>query len=54
MAVDFSALKTEILSDPKGMGYGPLVSTGRDIGIANLLNSLTGSGAGPVDRLFFF
>ena len=46
--MDYVALKTEITTDPKALGYAPLVNIS-DNGIAGLLNSLTGLGAETVN-----
>ena len=50
MAITPSILKTEIQQDPKAMGLAPLVAAGNDQGIADLLNSATGSGTGTTFR----
>lgn len=38
MAVDPTALKTELQTDPTGLGYGPWVANGADATLADLLN----------------
>ena len=50
MAITPSILKTEIQQDPKAMGLAPLVAAGNDQGVADLLNSATGSGTGTTFR----
>lgn len=40
MPVDYAALKNEIDTDPATIGYAPLVTSGDDVGIANLLNQV--------------
>jgi hypothetical protein len=39
MAIDYAALKNELLTDPAGLGYAPLVNSGNDAGIAAALNA---------------
>ncbi len=46
--IDYSALKNEIATDLKALGYAALVASGNDQGIADLLNATTGSGAATV------
>ena len=41
MAVTLSALRTEILTDPIGIGFDTLVQKGEDTGITDLLNSVS-------------
>lgn len=38
MAINYSALKNEILNDPNSYGYAPLVAVGNDTDLAVLLN----------------
>ena len=45
--MDYVALKTELTTDPKGLGYASTLPTS-DIATAALLNNLTGPGAGTV------
>lgn len=40
-----STLKIELATDPKGLGYAPLVAVGNDQAVADLLNAKTGPGA---------
>jgi hypothetical protein len=39
MTIDYVALKTEIQTDPKSLGYAPFMTAGSDWQIANLLNT---------------
>ena len=39
MPVDLTALRTEIESDPQGLGYAPLMARGSDADVADLLNA---------------
>ena len=48
--MDYAALKSEITTDPKALGYAPLINVS-DNGIAGLLNSLTGLGAETINLL---
>lgn len=48
--IDISALKTELLTDPLGVGYGPSVGAGSDGATADLINAKTGPGAANVKR----
>jgi len=41
-------LAAELQADPLGLGYGPLVTSGHDAGLAALLNARSGPGAGVV------
>lgn len=43
MAINYTALKTEIQTDPKVLGYAPFVASGSDWQIANLLNTVGAS-----------
>src|SRR5262245_15690249 len=47
MAINYAQLKTEYLTDPTSIGYGPFVSTGNDLKLADLINT---PGSGPGDR----
>lgn len=47
--MDYDALKTEIQTDPKGLGYAPFVASGADGSVAALLNAATGPGAQSVN-----
>lgn len=38
MAIDYAALKSELLNDPTGLGYAPSVSSRNDTALANMLN----------------
>lgn len=38
MPVDIAALRTELDTDPQGLGYAPLIARGSDADIAELLN----------------
>ena len=38
--MDYAALKTEITTDPKALGYAPYVASGSDGSIADLLNAM--------------
>lgn len=40
MAVDLAALKTELLTDPNGYGYAPLIAQDNDSAVADLLNMI--------------
>lgn len=44
-AAQLAALRAEILSDSKGLGYAPFFEAGADSLVADLLNARTGSGA---------
>lgn len=44
MAIDYAALKTEIQTDPKALGFAALVTAGNDQGIADKLNQVGASG----------
>ncbi|MEO7481095.1 MAG: hypothetical protein ABIT70_10835 [Sulfuriferula sp.] len=46
--VDPVALKSEITTDPKALGYAPYVTATNDNAIAGLLNALTGVGAATI------
>src|SRR5262252_189277 len=46
--MDYAALKSEIQADPAAMGYAPLVASGSDGGIADLMNSPTSPGAATI------
>lgn len=48
MAIDYSALATEINKDPKNIGYAQYALTGADTLVADLLNAITGNGASPI------
>ena len=48
--MDYAALKSEITTDPKALGYAPLINVS-DNGIAGLLNALTGPGAATISLL---
>jgi hypothetical protein len=39
MPVDLTALRTEIESNPQGLGYAPLMTRGSDADVADLLNA---------------
>lgn len=41
MAIDYNILKTEILTDPSGVGYGSFLNRGDDEGIAKLINTVS-------------
>jgi hypothetical protein len=43
MAINYTTLKTEIQTDPAGAGYGPYVSLGNDMAVANLINAPSGN-----------
>jgi hypothetical protein len=43
--IDYAALRTELHTDPKNLGYTALITAGRDRNITSLLNSTTGNGA---------
>lgn len=45
MAIDYEALKDELEQDPKNLGYSALISAGRDLALAALLNAKSGAGA---------
>lgn len=38
MPINYTALKTELTTDPRGYGYAPLVTAGNDTGLADMLN----------------
>lgn len=40
MAIDYAALKTELLADSQGYGYAPYLASGNDTMLANLLNQV--------------
>lgn len=40
MAIDYLVLKTEIETDPTGIGYAPQVALGSDTGVADLINQI--------------
>lgn len=48
MPISYSALKSEILTDPLGLGYAGYVGSGNHVAVANLLNSLSGAGVSGV------
>jgi hypothetical protein len=52
MAIDPTALRAEVLNDPKTLGYKPFVNTGNDAAILDILNSLTGPGAEIIELPF--
>ena len=45
--IDYTALKTELTTDPKAMGYASQLGIS-DIAIATLLNATTGNGAATI------
>ncbi len=47
--MDYTALKTELTTDPKSLGYAPLLTATNDAGCAALLNATTGNGAATVN-----
>lgn len=47
---NYVALKNELNTDPKGLGYAALLAKGADTDLANLLNATTGNGAGQVSQ----
>jgi hypothetical protein len=48
VAIDYTALHTEIVTDPKGLGYAAHTANNDDAGVAILINALTGNGIGTV------
>ena len=40
MAIDYVALKTELTTDPAGLGYATLWATGADTALADILNTV--------------
>lgn len=38
--IDYSALRTELLTDPKSLGYQVYIDTGNDVGLAQLLDEV--------------
>lgn len=40
MAINYTALATEITTDPTGIGYAPFVASGNDVAVAALLNEI--------------
>lgn len=46
--MDITALKAELTTDPKGLGYGPNLTSTNDVANAVLINSLTGPGAASI------
>lgn len=46
--MDYTALKTEIETDPLNLGYASRVAVGDDEGIATILNDRTGSGSAMI------
>lgn len=48
MAIDYLALKNELLNDPIGYGYAPFVASGADNVLADMLNIIrNGTNGGP-------
>jgi len=47
--IDYSALKTELQTDPKSLGYAPYLATGNNNALANLLNEVHDSSSGTGD-----
>lgn len=47
--IDYAVLKTELQTDPKALGYAPLIASGSDGALADKLNAKTISGRKPVD-----
>ena len=45
--IDYTALKSELTTDPKAVGYAASLGTS-DIAVAALLNALTGNGAATI------
>ena len=50
MAIDYAALKSEILSDPLALGYAGPASKGSDQALAGILNLPRGGGTFAADR----
>lgn len=48
MNIDTARLRAELLTDPLGLGYGPLLAQGSDSALAALLNAAAGPGAARV------
>ena len=46
--MDYSALKTELTTDPKGLGYAASLASTNDVQTAALINAATGPGAAVV------
>jgi len=49
--VDIETLRTELSTDPKNIGYAPLVEDNQDAQLVELLNATTGNGAEEIDIL---
>ena len=46
--MDYAALKTELTTDPKGLGYAASLASTNDVATAVLINATTGPGAAVV------
>lgn len=52
MTINYGALKTELNTDPAGLGYAPFLAKGDDVDLANLLNFVRdGTTACPVNNV---
>jgi hypothetical protein len=49
MAIDYPALKTELQTDPKSLGYAPFLAAGNNNALANILNEPRDSSSGTGD-----
>lgn len=50
MPFSISGLRTELLTDPAGLGYSGQIALGDHAGLALVLNDRSGAGAAPVCR----
>src|SRR4051812_46610141 len=46
--MDYQALKRELETDPKGVGYATPLALGNDTALADLLNAVTGTGSSTI------
>jgi hypothetical protein len=46
--MDYAALKTELTTDPKGIGYATPLAATNDNAVAALINATTGPGSGTI------
>lgn len=50
MSIDYTALKNELINDPKGLGYAPLYANGQDQDLADLMNVVRAGGDYQIDN----
>jgi hypothetical protein len=50
MAINYTDLRTELLTDPQSLGYAQYVSSGNDVALADLLNEKRAGVAYKIDR----